>query len=712
MRGALAALALWALPLGASAQEAATLVADRIRVEPTGALVAEGDVVATLGETRLTAEAIRYDRDTDALTITGPIRVEDGAGVVEAQAAALDADLEEGILTGARLVLDRQLQIAAAEIARAGDVSRLTRAVASSCQVCAANPVPLWEIRAARVTYDEAERLLYFDRAQFRIAGVPVLYLPRLRLPGPGNDRARGLLVPRLRSTSRLGTGVIAPYFVPLGPHRDLTLAPYLSPRTRTLQLRYRQAFRRGAVEVTGAATSDDIRGDDLRGYAFAEGAFALPRGFELGFDLRGASDDTYLLDYGVSDDDRLRSEIYATRARLREFVGVRLVGFQDLRGRGVASTAPNLQTAFVYDRRFLPGAGTLDLRASGDAYRRDSTRDVDTRVDRDSIADGRDAVRLGASADYRVARIAPGGVVLAGLARLDADTFEVADDAAFPDRVTRILPTLGAELRWPLRRVAAAGAVDVLEPLLAAAWSPEGPDMPPPEDSARVELDGANLLAVSRFPGEDAVERGARAGLGLSWRRFGAAGWTTGVTVGRVLRSDRDPRLASGTGLDGRASDWLAAVDLDTGAGLRFEARTLLGEDLDLTRSEAVLGYAGEGLSVDAGYVWLSAVEGPDGIARRDISQLVLDADVVLTRRWAGSAAVRYDFEAERAQTAGVGLTWRNECAELDLSVSRRFEDSSSLEPETRFGLSVALLGFGDREAARGRAACSPTYR
>ena len=693
--------------------EAATLIADRIRIEPD-ALVAEGDVEVIQGATRLTASRVRYDRGDESVVVEGPIKVDDGAGtVIVADAAALDADLEEGILRGARLVLDQQLQIAAAEIARAGEASRLTRTVASSCEVCVANPVPLWEIRAASVTLDEAERRLTFDRAQFRVAGVPVLYLPRLSLPGPGVERARGFLVPRLRSTSRLGTGLITPYFVPLGRHADLTFSPYLSTRTRTLGLRYRQAFRRGTIAVNGAVTSDDIRGEDTRGYAFADGAFVMPRGFALDFDLRVASDDTYLLDYGISDDDRLGSAVTLFRARASEYVEARVLSFQDLRGVDVAATSPRLQAGFDWTRRLAPpGLGTLELGLSGDAYLRDSTLARDSAVDRDSIADGRDAVRLGASADWRGARVLTGGAVLAGLAELDLDTFEVAQDDAFPDRVTRLLPTVGAELRWPLRRVAASGMVDVLEPALLVAWSPEGPDEPPLEDSTRVELDGGNLLATSRFPGEDAVERGARASLGLGWRRAGADGWEAGAALGRVLREADDERLVEGTGLDGTASDWLAAVDLDTGAGLTLAGRTLVGGDLGLSASEAVLGYEARGVAVEAGYVWLAAVTGPDGIERPRISQLTLDADAAITRRWAGSVGLRYDFRAERAQTAGVGLTWRNECAEVDLSVSRRFEDSSSLVPDTRFGLSVALLGFGDREAARGRAACEPRPR
>ena len=711
MRRALAlALALLAAP--AAAQEAATILADRVVLEGD-VLVATGDVEVRYGERRLTAAAIRYDRATEGVTLTGPVRVDDGDGaVLLAGEAALDADLEEGILTSARLVLERQLQIAAAEIARAGGVSRLTRAVASSCTVCTGNPVPLWEIRAARVTYDEAERILTFDRARFRVGGVPVLYLPRLRLPGPGVERARGFLVPRLRSTTKLGTGVVAPWFLPLGAHADLTFSPYLATETRTLGLRYRQALRRGAIEVEGALTDDEVRPGRTRGYLFAEAAFALPRGFALDLDLRGSSDDAYLVDYGVTDDDRLLSEIALSRARADEYVEARLLRFQDLRGQDVAETSPRLQAGFAWQRRIAGRAGLLDLRASGDAYRRESGLVVDTPIDRDAIADGRDAVRLGAGARWRGTRILPAGASLSGIAALDADAFAVTDDAASDGGPTRVLPTLGAELAWPLRRAGAAGAVDLLTPALSLAWSPEGPDRPPPEDTALPTLDPGNLAALSRLPGQDAVERGARGSVGLSWRRFGAGGWEAGATLGRVLRAEADPLLVAGTGLDGTASDWLAAVDLDTGAGLALASRSLVDDDLGLAATEAVLGYAGEGLRLDAGYVWLAEATGPDGIARDATSQLALDADVEITRRWSGALALRYDFEEERARTAGLGLTWRNECAEVAVSAERRFEDARALDPETRFGLSVALLGFGDREAAPGRSTCDPVFR
>jgi LPS-assembly protein len=68
----------------------------------------------------------------------------------------------------------------------------------------------------------------------------------------------------------------------------------------------------------------------------------------------------------------------------------------------------------------------------------------------------------------------------------------------------------------------------------------------------------------------------------------------------------------------------------------------------------------------------------------------------MTLNGTWTARAASRYDFEAERMAKAGLGLTFKNECLLVDLSLSRRFTSSTSVTPTTDFGLSVELLGFG----------------
>jgi len=60
-------------------------------------------------------------------------------------------------------------------------------------------------------------------------------------------------LIPELRNSDLLGLGIKLPYFITLGDHRDLTLTPYLSSETSTLEAQYRQAFLNGDLNIAGA---------------------------------------------------------------------------------------------------------------------------------------------------------------------------------------------------------------------------------------------------------------------------------------------------------------------------------------------------------------------------------------------------------------------------------------------------------------------------
>ena len=92
-------------------------------------------------------------------------------------------------------------------------------------------------------------------------------------------------------------------------------MTPFITTETRTLELRYRQAFRNGRIEIRGRDFRR--RHDTGKRHArllFGEGRFDLPRDFTLTFDIEAVSDDTYLLDYGYSEKDRLDSEIALER--------------------------------------------------------------------------------------------------------------------------------------------------------------------------------------------------------------------------------------------------------------------------------------------------------------------------------------------------------------------------------------------------------------
>ena len=241
-------------PFAAFAQvtDPATLVADKVWIDGNNTLTAEGHVEILHGTTRIKASRIIYAGANGSLQIDGPITMIDGDEIIiAASSAEMDSGLQNGILRGARMVLNQQLQLAAAEIHRVdGRYTQLYKTVASSCQVCANNPVPLWQIRARRIIHDQQERQLYFDDAVLRLMDVPIFYIPRLRLPDPTLERATGFLTPTLKSSSKLGWGLKLPYFIKLGDHADFTVTPYLGTKTTTFELGFRRAFRTGDISL------------------------------------------------------------------------------------------------------------------------------------------------------------------------------------------------------------------------------------------------------------------------------------------------------------------------------------------------------------------------------------------------------------------------------------------------------------------------------
>lgn len=683
-------LLLSATASASAAQESAdpaVLVADQVYVTPNRELVAEGNVEAYQGDTRLRASRITYDGEAEILRIEGPIRIDEGEGItILADQAELDRSLQNGLLRGARLVLERQLQLASLQMTRVrGRYTQLYKTAVTSCHVCGDGRPPLWQIRARKITHDQLEKQLYFEEAQFRVLGVPVFYFPAMRLPDPTLKRATGFLIPSVRSTSNLGTGVKVPYFIRLGDHADLTLSPYISSRTRTLEYRYRQAFRRGRIIFEGAHTRDDLIPGASRGYVFGQGLFALNRGFQLGFDVQWASDNAYLVDYGLLDVDRLRSQVALTRYRRDDAFRARLIHFDSLRDSDNEDELPTVVADVGVEYRLHPRAfgGELRLGLSTHAHNRTSQADIL----------GRDIWRITGEAMWLRNWTLSGGLRMETRLGLTADSISVDQDSTFAPRIERTTPMAAVSFRYPMVKRSPKGATHFLEPLVQIGWSDVSGPRPPNDESRFVEFDQGNLLALSRFPAADRREDGLVFAYGLNWARTAPGGWQAGVTVGRVVRKDAHPDFTATSGLSSTSSDFLFAGQLQLENGLSITARSLFDGAFSFSKAELRTNWTAKRGTLSGTYLWLGAdtVEG----RTRALSEIWLDGSYQINPGWSANANIRYDISDARAARAGLGFVYKNECVTVDLSVNRRYTSSTSIEPTTDFGFTISLAGF-----------------
>ena len=667
------------------------MIADRIEIAPDGDLIASGDIEIFYGAENLIAEEIRYDTETETLNVTGPILFTDENGdTIEAEFAELSRDLQNGLLKSARIMLEDQLELQAAEMERIDGITAELRGVAAtSCISCDTRP-PLWQIRASAVRHDKLKRTVHFKNAQVRVADIPILYLPRLRIPDPNLKRAAGFLVPSIRSTSRLGTGVVVPYFVPIGTDKDITLTPYISAKTRTLEVRYRQVVKNGSITFDGAISDDDIESASLRAYGRIVGKFNVLDGYKLGFTLQSVSDDAYVGDYQLDNSETMESNVTLERTKEDQHQEISLSNYQSLYDN--EGNRPFLTSFGQIEQRVAMAriGGTLSVQGEFWGAARSS----------DLNATGRDIMRANTVVRYQRVWDLAAGTQVSFEHESRLDHFVIDQDDAYNRQNTTSTHSSALTLRWPLIGRSKTGA-HYVEPIYQIARVRMSKDIAvPAEESIHSEFDQGNLLALSRFPAPDRVETGQRRAVGVNYNYRGMTGYELGLSLGQIEWETQPSDFSQTSGLAGVKSDLLLAAQVETPIGLNFYARTLLDDQGKAGKSEVISKFNFKKYSVDGRYSFLPADS--EAQSNNDIAEWTLNQSYKVGENWQLSNSLRYDLQADSLATAGIGVKWDGQCSSVVFSADRRFTDLGTSPPQTTYGFSIALKGFSTGGASR----------
>ncbi|MFT4716317.1 MAG: LPS-assembly protein [Paracoccaceae bacterium] len=677
---------------GQNASQFASLKADRIvYVSGYQVLRASGHVEIVFGTIKLTATELVFDANNNRIEAKGPLRIQDGDDItIVADYASLSSDLRNGILKGARMVLNQQLQIAAVEISRRdGQFTELFKAAASSCKVSVAHPTPFWQVRAKRIVHDDVAKQLYFEAAQVRILSVPVAYIPRLRVPDPSVKRANGFLVPGIKYSAARGVGVSVPYFITLGDYADVTVSPELySSGTATLGYDYRKRFARGKLDITGSANRDAQTNDALRAHLFATGDWKSKSGFRTEIQLELVSDATYLDDFGISSNTRLENFARINKTTSHSYFGAGVSGYRTLSSTTPADEIPYLLGNVSLQKRFSPNllGGQANISLAANSFDRLSTTDIT----------GRDGVRISSSVDWHHEWIANSGLVFAADTQLHADYYDIRQDSTYATPVSRITPIAAIDFRLPLVRTTAK-ATNVIEPRAQLVWANPSGGAVPDDDSTQVEFDAQSLFSLNRFSGTDRVETGLRANVGLTYSRRANSGARFDGALGRVFRISDLSQFTSASGLSGTASSFVMSGQVILPSKLRLVQRTVWDDGTGVSRNETAFGYKNKFFDIDTSYLWLLQGAAGNTVNR---SEWLVDTGINFANNWRTEASYRYDLETAATSDAGLSLTYRNDCIKVDFSLSRSFVSSSNVTASTDFGLQVTLEGFGARIA------------
>lgn len=691
--------------------EPVLLTADEISYASDADLVtARGNVELSQGGRTLLTDLISYDIGAGTVTAMGNIiLIEPTGDAIFAEALELDDQLKDGFVDGVGVLLDDDTRIAAVQGVRSdGERTTLDRAVYSPCEVCEDGGDPLWQIKAERVVHDNVSRTVAYRNARLELLGVPVLYTPYLYHPDPTVERRTGLLAPGFGSSSELGLTLETPFYIDLAANRDLVLSPLFTTDAGVLLgATYRDLQRFGLTEIEGSVTSTDAAGkrdadgnlqprddNEVRGHIDAQGRYKPSDTDRVGFDLRLASDDSFLRRYDISNSNVLENRGFFERFGTRSYAGLNVYGFQSLREQDDQDEIPFVLPlaevqAFGPRDRF---GGRSDLGVSVLGLGREEG--LDTR--RFSAEAGWQLPQIGRFGDVRTLRLSLRGDVY----NTDGDPETLGDDGG-TNTTGRVVPSLAAD--WGLPLVGETGRwAHVIEPRVAFSFTPSNlnKNSIPNEDSRVFEFDETNLFDTERFTGIDRVESGASLAYGLNFDSLGPAAWQVAGVVGQVVRTGPDDLFPDGSGLEDELSDIVGRVDvrpfelLDVGYRFRLDKSSLT-----FRRSDLTLGFGPPRLRFDIQYLRLSDELPEQDLRRRQ--ELVAGVRLQMLDSLAVGVRTRRDLEEDRTVSTQYGLIYTNPCLVLVAGLEQSFNQRGELDDEVTFQLKVTFRGLGNVEGA-----------
>lgn len=680
--------------------------------EATQIVTASGDVEMVQGGRILKADSVSYNLQTDRVRATGNVVLSEADGTTYfADDVELTEDMKDGFVEGLQVLLADGARFTAEEGERRdGTKIVLKEATYTPCEPCKEDPSrpPLWQIRADKVTHDEAEKSIVYRDAWFEFAGVPVAYTPYFSHPDGSEKQKSGFLTPILGFDSELGPSYQQEYYWAVAPDKDVTLGAVIPTNVNPVALmEYRQRFDDAKFQINGSATSSDrvdsvagrqVRIDDeARGHLFADGQWDMDENWRSGMRVAVASDDQYLRQYNIDSDDVLENEIYVERFSGRNYMVGRALAFQDVRvsSRQVEQPAvlPEVTASFYGDPNgMLGGRWNAQVSALG-LYRDGGGQDM-----------GRGSLELGWQRRY----ITGFGLVNKFDALLRGDAYNVQDREFSLDDSnethTRGFANANWEVSYPfVKRFEESQMTISPVASVTTGTNVDYDDDIPNEDSQDFVLDPSNLFEANRFAGYDLIEDRSRVTYGMRTGWYGDKGYSAEVFFGQSHRFEEDDNPFNvGSGLSDQDSDYVGQVTGRFGSLFDLDYRfQLKNDDFSSQRHEVDANAEFGRLQLGTRYFYAAAIEGTDLDETRE--QIRPFARLRLFGDWYTSGGIRYDLAEQNRglRSASYGLDYDGQCMTFALTAERTLTEDTTGDSDTEILLRIGFKNLGEFESS-----------
>ena len=637
--------------------------------------IARGHVEISQGGEVLLADTVSYNQKTDTITASGHVSLLTPTGeVISSDFMELRDSMNDAFAHDVRMLLSDRSRLAANAARRLnGNRMEFRRGVYSPCDLCKENPSapPAWQFKAREVSDDKEQKLLEFRDATLEIDGLPVFYTPYLSAPDPSVKRASGFLMPTFGNSNTVGFHTAIPYFLVLGPDKDLTLAPRFTSRAgQLLASEYRQRFSNGTIDAIGSINYSNVgegsntnTGEQWRGHINASGVWDLDPTYRTGFQLQRVSDQTYLLRFGFGQPllNAMVSRAYLEGFDPRASTDINAYMFQPLQPGLGDSTQPIVLP--VANRNWQSQPDQFGGITRLNANLLNIVREVGTNTRRLSLGAGWDRTfRDGIGGQYKFAVSLRGdGYSVDGLSALsnpDLPSAFFPQNGALPRSpistsflTGRVFPQVGLTWNFPLAK-RMEDTTAIIEPVAGIYAGPNSGNNHriPNEDSLNFEFRDTDLFRPNRLQGYDIVDSGQRVDYGLKAGIYNKDSGNYRLLIGQSYRAQDNPYLPPASGAAKRLSDVVGRVAMSPNSYLDLVYRFRLDKSSLSNRTQEVGLSAGpQNLRLGVNYLLVPPQKQSDVVTNPATGQtllygkreqLTVSATTKLTRYWSLTGA------------------------------------------------------------------------
>ncbi len=696
--------------------------ADKVDYDDNGQLVTATGNVVLRHETQSTrADKVTWNRDTGVIIATGNVRLVDKDGnLLFTQRIQLTQEFQAGAMDSMLLALREGGRIAA-ESGTRDDNGKvvLSHAAYTACRVedgdgCPKHPT--WRVTATRVVYYGDTKRVTFSHARLELFHTIAIPMFGLGLNTDGAPSS-GVLIPTFQSTPSNGIQIDGSYYWHISDTRDLTgtvslftkSAPMVSAQFRAITdlgsfqiTAYGTSSRRLPIDATSVNDQTGTGDYAFRGYIFANGKLQLSPHWSVTASIRRTTDDTFLLRYDISRDDRLRSVINVERIDANSYLTIAGWATQTLRINDSQGQTPIALPVIDYRYR-LPQpilGGKVELEANTLAITR---------------TEGQDTQRAFVRAQWDMRRVTPWGQVVTLTGMLRGDLYhsshnDLTDTVSYqgnPGWETRGVAIGAIDVTWPLVG-AAFGGTQVLTPHIQFVASPHIKNLAiPDEDSRAIDLTDSDLFSLNRFPGYDRIEDGARFTYGLDYQLQWPS-WQINATIGQSYRFSSQPTLSPvGTGLSDRTSDIVGRIDVKFRDFITFTDRFRIDKSSGgLRRNELDATIGDHKNYLEVGYTNLDrGIQELEDLPDRE--ELRGAGRFTFLKYWSvyGSAVLNLTSRADdpingsdgfQPLRTRVGIEYSDDCFEIGFSWRRDYVTLADAKQGNAFLLHLAIKNLG----------------